>query len=85
MAKGVRKEPGPTHSLVVELGVPADLRRLRYPRALNRRLHELLDRQDSGEPLTAWERQEAEALVDLAETLSLLQMRAVRTGSRRGS
>jgi hypothetical protein len=39
----------------------------------------LLDRQDRGETLSADERPEAEGLVNLAETLSLLRLRAERT------
>jgi hypothetical protein len=42
------------------------------------RLHDLLDRQDRGEDLTLEERREAEGLVDLAERLSLLKLRAQR-------
>jgi hypothetical protein len=38
----------------------------------------LLDRQDRGESLTLDERQEAEGLVNRAELLSLLRMRAER-------
>ena len=45
---------------------------------VDRRLHELLDRQDRGEPLTPDERQEAEGLVNLAERLLLLRLRAQR-------
>jgi hypothetical protein len=38
----------------------------------------LLDRQDEGSTLTTAERQEAEGLVNLAELLSLLRLRAER-------
>lgn len=38
----------------------------------------LLDRQDQGDTLTPAERMEAEGLVDLAELLSLLKLRAQR-------
>jgi len=41
-------------------------------------LQSLLDRQDSGQPLTVQEREEAEELVNLAEFLSLLRLRAER-------
>jgi len=41
-------------------------------------LQTLLDRQDSGQPLTARERDEAEGLVNLAEFLTLLRLRAER-------
>jgi hypothetical protein len=63
--------------------MPADLVRLRLPKAVNRRLTELLDRQDRGERLTRQERAEAEGLVNLAELLSLLRLRA--TALRKGS
>lgn len=47
----------------------------RLPDALQRRLQELLDRQDAGDSLTSGERFEAEGLVELAELLSLLHLR----------
>jgi hypothetical protein len=43
----------------------------------------LLDRQEAGEPLSEAERQEAEGLVDLADLLSLLQMRSERLSRKR--
>ena len=60
----------------LSLELPDDLRRFRMPKALHRRLHSLLDRQDSGERLSAQEREEAEALVNLAEMLTLLRLRS---------
>jgi hypothetical protein len=36
----------------------------------------LLDQQDAGKPLSVQERREAEGLVELAEFLSLLKLRA---------
>jgi hypothetical protein len=48
---------------------------------VDERLQALLDRQDRGEALTAAERGEAEGLVDLAELLSLLRLRAERAAS----
>lgn len=69
--------------IAVELELPDDVARFRLPRAVNGRLTELLDRQDSGERLTTAERKEAEGLVDLAELLSVLRLRARRIGSRR--
>jgi hypothetical protein len=53
----------------------------RLPQALHDRLHALLDKQDAGKMLTSEERQEAEALVELAEWLSLLYLRATRQPS----
>jgi hypothetical protein len=62
----------------VLINYPDDLPRLRLPVAVEARLTELLDRQDRGQPLTDAEREEAEGLVTLAETLSLLKLRAER-------
>ena len=69
--------------VVVELEFPADLDRFKLPPGVDERLHDLLDRQDSGEILTTSERWEAEGLVELAELLSLLRLRS-RTVSREG-
>jgi hypothetical protein len=55
---------------------PADLVRFDLPAAVSARLQTLLDRQDSGDDLSADERQEAEGLVELAEFLTLLRLRA---------
>ena len=67
----------PQH-LLVEIELPGDLAQFKHPPGVNGRLPELLDRQDRGESLTDSERQEAEGLVDLAELLSLLRLRAER-------
>ena len=72
-----------SRSVVIEIEVPATLAQLRLPAGVNERLQELLDRQDRGEPLTAGERRDAEGLVDLAELLSLLRLRAQRIRSER--
>lgn len=61
-----------------EVELPADLDRLRLPRAVADRLQSLLDKQDAGQPLTPAERDEAQGLVDLAEFMSLLKLRAKR-------
>lgn len=66
----------------IEIEMPADLARFRMPAGLNARLQELLDRQDGGQRLTRAERKEAEGLVDMAEMLTLLRLRAARTKSR---
>jgi hypothetical protein len=73
-----RKAIEPMSKTLIELELPRDLARFRLPSALNARLHELLDQQDNGIPLSATQRQEAEGLVDLAEMLSLLRLRAER-------
>ncbi|MEM6503664.1 MAG: hypothetical protein AAF685_17730 [Cyanobacteria bacterium P01_C01_bin.89] len=67
---------------VIEL--PIGLVKFQLPEAVQRRLQFLLDRQDEGEKLSTLERQEAEGLVELAEFLSLLQLRARRV-SQQGS
>jgi hypothetical protein len=64
--------------LTIALDLPADLSRFRLPVAVQARLQFLLDRQDAGSPLSEAERQEAEGLVDLAELLTLLRLRAER-------
>jgi hypothetical protein len=62
----------------IELEVPDDLSRFQLPVGVDARLTQLLDRQDRGSPLSAAERLEAEGLVDLAELLALLRLRAER-------
>jgi len=64
--------------VLVEIEMPADLDKFRLPEGVNERLHDLLDRQDKGENLTRAERTEAEGLVNMAELLSLLRLRAQR-------
>jgi hypothetical protein len=71
-------------TVAVELEVPDDLGRFRLPRGVHARLQELLDRQDSGIRLTRAERLEAEGLVNLAELLTLLRLRAERAAQRAG-
>lgn len=68
-----------TRIVTIELEMPDDLARFRLPHGVDVRLSDLLDRQDRGETLAPDERQEAEGLVNLAETLSLLRLRAERT------
>jgi hypothetical protein len=65
-------------TVTIEVDLPADLARFRLPGAVAARLQSLLDRQDSGQPLSAEEREEAEGLVELAEFLTLLRLRAER-------
>jgi hypothetical protein len=65
-------------TLTIDVDVPAELDQFRLPKAVAARLQTLLDRQDSGQPLTADERAEAEGLADLAEFLTLLRLRAER-------
>ena len=69
--------------VVVELELPEDLEGIRLPPGVNERLQLLLDRQDMGQTLTAEESKEAEGLVNLAEFLSLLRLRALRASQER--
>ncbi len=64
--------------VMIDLEMPADLAQFKLPRAVDARLQSLLDRQDQGKTLTPEERNEAEGLVNLAELLSLIQLRAQR-------
>ena len=68
-----------SNAVQLEIEMPGDLVKFRLPKGVAKRLQVLLDKQDSGEPLTDAENREAEGLVDLAEMLSLLKLRARRT------
>ena len=70
------------NSILLEVEMPGDLARFRLPGGVQQRLQELLDKQDAGEKLTAEEKREAEGLVDVADLLSLLRLRAERTNGR---
>ena len=72
-----------SQTLTLELLLPDDLNRFRLPPGVDERLTHLLDRQDSGAALTRAERAEAEGLVELAEMLALLRLRAGQGSSRR--
>ena len=67
-----------TMSQTVQLTVPmpSKLAHLRFPKALNDRLHHLLDLQGSQGKLSPAERREAEALTQMATTLSILKLGA---------
>ena len=65
-------------TLTLEVDLSSDLARFRLPSAVASRLQDLLDRQDSGQPLTVKEREEAEGLVELADFLTLLRLRTER-------
>ena len=62
----------------MEIDVPEAIATFSFPKALNDRLQHLLDRQDDGVELSQDEYAEAEGLVDLAEFLTILKMRARR-------
>ena len=65
-------------SITIELEMPDDLKQFRLPKGVNRRLQDLLDKQSEEGKLSKAERQEAEGLVNLAEMLTLLRLRAER-------
>ena len=63
-------------TVAVELELPEDWQALQLPEALQERLHDLLDRQDEQGSLSSQERREAQALVQLVDTLALMRLRA---------
>jgi hypothetical protein len=65
-------------SILIELEMPGDLKEFRLPKGVDHRLQELLDKQSREGKLSSAERREAEGLVDLAEMLTLLRLRAER-------
>lgn len=69
----------------IELELSGDMSKFSLPAGVHRRFQELLDRQDSGIALTAEEFAEAERLIELAETLSLLKLRAERLSAGRAT
>lgn len=71
-----------SHAIQLEVEMPGDLARFRLPKGVQKRLQNLLDKQDEGRALTTAERREAEGLVELTETLSLLQLRSQRLKKR---
>ncbi len=69
-----------SQTVTIEMELPDDLAQFRLPAGVHSRLQALLDRQDQGQRLTVAERAEAEGLVNLAETLTLLRLRTERAG-----
>jgi hypothetical protein len=65
---------GETVQLTVPM--PANLAKLRFPKALDDRLHHLLEMQGMRGKLSPAERREAEALTQMATTLSILKLGA---------
>ncbi|MEZ6130669.1 MAG: hypothetical protein R3C59_18440 [Planctomycetaceae bacterium] len=63
-------------SVTVELDLPQDWNQFRMPNALKARLADLLDQQDNGLGLSDAEREEAQALIELSDILSLMKLRA---------
>ena len=70
-----------TQAIQIQLEVSDDLAAFHLPEGVQKRLQDLLDRQDQGHDLTPAEQREAEGLVELAEFLSLLRMRSQRLDS----
>lgn len=69
-----------SQTVTLEMELPDDIARFRLPVGVHNRLQDLLERQDRGVQLTEAERSEAEGLVNLAEVLTLLRLRAERLG-----
>lgn len=67
--------------MIDTIEIPRALVLFQLPEAVQARLQHLLDRQDASETLTPEERDEAAGLVELAEFLSLLNLRAKRKSS----
>jgi hypothetical protein len=65
-----------TRRIRLEVELPEDMAGLMLPEGVERRLHALLDKQDRGDALTDDESAEAEGLVNLADLLSLIRLRA---------
>ena len=66
----------------MQMTVDDQLVRFELPPAVQARLQHLLDRQDQGLSLSEAERQEADGLVEIAEFLSLLRLRAERVSQQ---
>jgi hypothetical protein len=60
--------------------VPHELALFRLPDGVQERLTSLLRKQNEGQPPTDPERREAEGVVDLADVVALLRLRAERIG-----
>ncbi len=61
--------------------MPISPEKIQLPKAVDKRLQTLLDKQDRGDKLTSEERKEAEGLVELAELLSLMRVRSERVAN----
>lgn len=72
-------------TVIIKLILPDDLTKLHLPAGVNRRLQELLDRQDRDGFLSPQERQEAEGLADLSDLLTLLRLRVEGLGRESAS
>ena len=72
-----------SQAIELKVEMPGDLAKFRLPKGVQKRLRDLLDKQDQGDRLTAAEKCEAEGLVDLADLLSLLRLRSQRLSNGR--
>ena len=71
------------HTVHLTVPMPANLAKLRFPKALDERLHHLLDEQGRRGKLTVAEKREAEGLAQMANVLSILKLGAqVKTVKR---
>jgi hypothetical protein len=70
-----------SQTMAFQLELPDDLARFHLPEGVQHRLDSLLDQQDRGDALSDDERREAEGLVNLADLLSVLRLRAERLAS----
>ena len=65
-----------SHTVKLTVPMPANLAKLRFPKALDERLHHLLDEQGRRGKLTAAEKREAAGLAQMANVLSILKLGA---------
>jgi hypothetical protein len=72
-----------SQAIQLKVQMPGDLAKFRLPKGVQNRLNDLLDKQDSGDKLTAAERREAEGLTDLNDLISLLRLRSQRVSNGR--
>jgi hypothetical protein len=68
----------------LKLDLPGDWKSFRFPKALDERLQELLERQNTAGRLSPREKREARALVELVDMLALMKARAAAAEQRRG-
>lgn len=72
-------------TISIDLPVSSELSDFKLPAGVQKRLNALLDRQDAGTSLSPAERREAEGLVEMAEFLTLLKLRAQTSSKRRSA
>ena len=68
--------------MVPTIELPVNLVQFELPEAVQARLQVLLDRQDAGDELLLEEKEEAVGLIELAESLSLLRLHALRISQK---